>query len=86
MVFIQITLLPGANEFESLNIEIQRILIVEGHFAEMDYPYTKKPKFSTLGSIIEIARKKPLTSFTPDVSIRYFLSFNAGTMYKKYNL
>ena len=53
--FIQITIPPGAYGMESLNNEIKRIFIDEGHFTEADYPFTIKPIFSNLGSIIEIS-------------------------------
>ena len=43
--FIQITILPGAYEIESLNNEKERINIEEGHFTEVDYPLTSKPNF-----------------------------------------
>ena len=39
--FIQITKLPGAYEMESLNTEIKRYVIDEGHFGEANYPFTK---------------------------------------------
>ena len=48
---IQITIPQGAYEIESLNNEIKRIIIEE----EANYPFTIKPKFSTLGSILEIS-------------------------------
>ena len=49
---IQITIPPGAYQNESLNNEMKRIFIDEGHFTDVDYPFTIKPKFSTLSSII----------------------------------
>ena len=52
--FIQITTPQGGYKMEILNKEIKRIVIDEGHFTEVDYPFTIKPNFSTLGSIIEI--------------------------------
>ena len=70
--FIQITIPPGAYEFESLNKEIERIVIKEGYFTEVDHPFTNKPNFSTLGSIIETSRQGPLNTFVPDDSIRDF--------------
>ena len=86
MVFIKITIPQGAYELESLNVEIRRVIFEENHFTEVDYPFTIKPNFSTLGSIIEISRQGPLISFTPDDSIRDPLGFNASTMYEEYNL
>ena len=48
--FIQNTIPPGAYEIESLNDEIKRIIMDEGHFPEAKYPFTFKPTFSALGS------------------------------------
>ena len=53
--FIKIAIPPGAYEIESLNNEIKRIIIDEEHYTEANYPFTIKPNFSTLGSIIEIS-------------------------------
>ena len=69
-----------------MNKEIKRIVNEEGHFTEEDYPFTIKPNFSTLGSIIEISKQELLVSFLPDDSIREILGFNAVTLYEKYNL
>ena len=49
-----ITIPPGAYEIESLNNEIKRINIDEGHFTEANYPFTIEPNFSAVGSINEI--------------------------------
>ena len=83
---IQSTILPGAYGIESLNYEIKRIFIEEGHFTEADYPFTIKPNFSTLGHIVEFSRQKPLTSFLPDHSTADLLEFFASTLYEQYNL
>ena len=53
--FIKITKPPGAYEIESLNNEIKRIIIVESQYSKINYPFTIKPFFSTLGSINEIS-------------------------------
>ena len=45
-----LTFPPGAYETESLNTEIKRIIIDEGHYTETNFPFTIKPIFSTLGS------------------------------------
>ena len=84
--FIQITIPPGAYEIESLNKEIKRMIIDEGHFSEMNYPFTLEPKFSTLVSILEISPQGSLISFTFDDSIRDLLGFNARTLYEEYTL
>ena len=44
--FIQITISPGAYEIESLNNEINRIIIDEEHYTEGNYPFTIKARFS----------------------------------------
>ena len=84
--FIQILIPKGAYELESLNNEIKRFIIEEEHYTEANYPFTIKPNFSTLGSIIEISTQGPVISFVPDDSIRDLLGFNATTIYEEYNL
>ena len=61
--FIQIVNPQGAYEVESLYDEIKRIIIEEGYFMEVDYPFTIKPNISTLGSFKESSRQEPLISF-----------------------
>ena len=69
-----------------MNIETERIIIQEGQFTEVVYPFTYKPNFSTLGSIIEISGQESLINFTPDDSIQDLLGFNASTIYEEYKL
>ena len=82
--FIKITIPPGAYEIESLNNEIRRIIIDEEHYTEANYPFTIKPNFSTLGSIIVISPQGPIISFIFDDSIKDLLRFNARTLYEEY--
>ena len=84
--YIMITIPPGAYEIESLNDEIKRIIIDYEHFTEANYPFKIKPKFSTLGSIIEISNQKSAISFKPDDSIGSLLGFNKRTIFDEYNL
>ena len=70
-----ITIPSGAYEIESLNNEIERIIIDEEHYTETNYPFSIKPIFSTLGSIIEISTQGPVITFVPDDSIRDLLGF-----------
>ena len=84
--FIQITLPPGAYKFESLINETRRILIDEEHFAESDYSFQIKPKFSTPGFIIEISPQGPIINFVFDDSIGNLLGFDETILYKEYNL
>ena len=81
--FNNITIPEGAYEIESLNKEIQRIIIDEGYFTTSDYPFLIKPNFSTLGCIIEISIEESAISFTPDDSIRDLLGFKIRLQYMK---
>ena len=83
---IQITIPPGAYEIESLNNEIKMIIIDEEDYTEANYPFSIKPNFSTLGSIIEISTQGPVKIFVPDDSIRELLVFNKTTIFEEYNL
>ena len=84
--YIQVSILKGAYELESLNIENKRNIIDESHFTETNYPFTIKPNFSTLGYIIEISPHGPIIRFMFNDSIRNLLGFNAGTLYEENNL
>ena len=84
--FIQISIPPGAYEIESLDREIKRINIDEGHYTELNCPFTIKLNFSTLGSIIEISTEGPIITFAPDDSIRDLLGFNKTTIFEDYIL
>ena len=83
---IQITIPPGAYEIESLNKEIKRIIIDESHYSAVNYAFTRKPNFSTLGSIIETSTQGPVITFLPDDSIGELLGFNKTTIFEEYNL
>ena len=82
--FIKITIPTGAYEIESLNIEIKRKIIDEEHYTQANYPFTIKPNFSTLGSIIEISPQGPIISFMFHDSMKDLLGFNARTLYEEY--
>ena len=84
--YISITIPPGAYELENLNNEIKRIIIDDGHYNENDYPFTIKPNFSTLGSIIEISSQGPIITFVPNDSIGDLLGFDKITIFEEYNL
>ena len=76
----------GAYEIESSNNEIKRIIIEGGQFTEADYPFTIKPNFLTLGSIIEISSNGSLIALTPNDSIRDLLGFKTKVIHEDYNL
>ena len=83
---IQISIRPGVYEIEALNNEIKRIIIDEGHYTEIDYPFFIKPDFNTLGSIIEISPQGSVISFAPNDSIGNLLGFSKTTIYEEYNI
>ena len=83
---IQISIRPGVYEIESLNNEIKRIIIDEGHYTEVEYPFHIKPDFNTLGSIKEISPQGSIISFTPNDSIGELLGFGKTTIYEEYNI
>ena len=86
MIFLQITIPPGAYEIESLNFKIKRIFFDKSHYNENDYPCTIKPNFSTLGSIMEISPQRPLISFVLNDSTRNLLGFHETIIFKEYHL
>ena len=69
-----------------MNIEIKRIIFDEENYTESNYPFTIKPNFSTLGSIIERSIQGPVITFVPDDSIRDLLGFNKTTINEEFNL
>ena len=68
-----------------MNNENKRIIFDEEHYTEANYPFTIKPNFSTLGSIIEISTQGPVTTFVPEDSIKDLLGFNKTTIFEEYN-
>ena len=82
---IQIAIRPGVYEIEALNNEIKRIIIDEEYYTEANYPFTIKPDFNTLGSIIEISPQGPIITFIPNDSLGDLLGFNKNTIYEEYN-
>ena len=69
-----------------MNNEIKRIIIDEEHYNEANYPFSIKPNFSTLGSIIEISTQGPVITFVPDDSMGDLLGFNRTIIFEEYNL
>ena len=84
--FIQITIPAGAYKIENLIKEMKWVIIDKEHYTKAKYPFTIKPNFSTLGSIIEISPQGPIVSFMFDDIIRDLLGFNAGNLYEEYIL
>ena len=77
---------PGAHEIESLENEINRIIIDEGHFTESQYLFQIKPNFSTLGFIVHISPEGPKISFRFDDSITDISAFKLNLIHEEYNL
>ena len=69
-----------------MNDEIKRIIIDEEHYTEANCPFTIKPIFSTLESIIEISPPGPIISFMFDDSLKDLLGIHVFTLYEEYNL
>ena len=84
--FIQIATPPSAYEIETLNNEINNISIDTGHFTEKDYPFTIKPNFSTLGSIIEIIPQEPISSYVFEDNIKKLLGFRETMLFQENKL
>ena len=84
--FFQIIMTKGAYDLESLYKEIKRIIIDEEHYPELSYPFTIKPSFSALGSIIKTSTKGPIKTFVPYDRLRDHLGFNSTTIFEEYNL
>ena len=74
--FLQIIIPSGAYELESLNNDIKRIMIDKSNYTEDEYPFTIKPTFSTLSSIIEKLPRRPIIGFVFDNSFRNLPGFH----------
>ena len=84
--FTQPNVPPGVYEIESLDNEIEGIIIDKGYYSENIYPFTIKPNFSALGSIIEISQTGPKIRFVMEDSIRNLVGFDETILYNEYNL
>ena len=69
-----------------MNNEIERIIIDEGYYSESNYPFNIKPKFSTLGSFVEVSQTGPIISFVMENTIEKLLGFDETILYIEYNL
>ena len=69
-----------------MNNENKGNIIEEKHFTSANYPFTIKPIFSVLSSIIEKSTQRSIVRFVPNDNIRNLLGFNGTTLYEKYNL
>ena len=83
---IQITIIAGAYEIESLDDEIKRIIIDKGHYTEANYPFKVNSNFSTLRSIVEKLQQGPIIGFVFDDNIGNFLGFHETILWEEYFL
>ena len=84
----QITIPPRAYKIETLDNEINRNIIGEGHFTEDIYHFKFKPNFCTLGSTIETSSgvNGSQNGFNPKISIGVILVIKRKVIYKERNL
>ena len=80
---VQIRIPEGAYEIESLNNEIKRILIDKERYTEAIYPFTIKPNFSILRSIVQITPQGPIFAFVFGDSIGSLLGFDETILWKE---
>ena len=84
--FIQVVIPHGAYEIESLNNGIKRTNIAKCPYSENENPFTKKPKFITSGSFIEILPQGPIIGFVFNFNIGNLLGFHETILWQEYNL
>ena len=65
---------------------MKRINTDKGYYNENDYPFTIKPNFSTLGSIIQIKPQGPIIGSVFDDTIGDLLGVNETIFWEKNNL
>ena len=70
---------------KAIDLEIQRLMVLNGDSDGETFPFTIKPNFTTQGSIIEIEVGWQIDS-TYAGTIRNILGFNARKVSEKYNL
>ena len=83
---LQITFPSGAYKLDSLNDEIKRINLDKSPYTEAENPFTIKPNFNTLGSVIEKKPQGAIIGFVFDDSIRNLLGLSENMLFKEYIL
>ena len=69
-----------------MNKELKNFIFDRVCFSEIDYLFTIKPNFRTLGSIIKIQPQGPIIGFVFDDTIGDLLGFNETILWEEYNL
>ena len=78
---------PGRYALENIIKEIKRNIIDKRLIREEDYPFTIKPSFSSLGSIIEIMPGRGCKfSFVQGDTLRDVSGFRPFSIQEEYNL
>ena len=75
----------GAYELEAIDLEIKRLMVLNGDSDDETFPFSIKPNFTTQGSIIEVEDGWEV-DFTHGGTIRNILGFDARIVSQKYNL
>ena len=69
-----------------MNKDIRTIFIDAGHYAEVDYPLTIKPNFSTIGSFVEILPQGAIITLVINDNVGSLLGFHETKLWQEYNL
>ena len=69
-----------------MNNETKRILFEKVHNTEANYPFTIKPNFSSLGSIVQIKPQGPIIGFVFEDTMGSLLGFDETMLWKEYIL
>ena len=84
-MIVDIVIPNGAYELEAIDLEIKRLMVLNGDSDGETFPFTIKPYFTTQGSIIEIEDGWEI-DFTYAGTIRNILGFDARVVNGNYNL
>ena len=84
-MIVDIVIPKGAYELEAIDLEIKRLMVLNGDSDGETFPISIKPNFTTQGSIIEIEDGWEV-EFTHGGTIRNILGFDSRLVNKKYNL
>ena len=84
-IIVDIVLEKGAYELEAMDLEIKRLMVLNGDSDGETIPITIKQDFSTQGSIMEIIDRWGIY-FTFDSTTRTILGADARVISGKYNL
>ena len=81
-MIVDIVIPKGADELEEIDLEIRRLMVLNGDSDGETFPFSIEPNFTRQGSIIEIENVWEL-DFTYAGTIRNILGFDARLVNKK---